>query len=433
MKLIIHRGTHEVGGSCVELISRSGDTQIVMDIGMPLVDKNGTPFKWRTYQNKSIDELLQEGILPKLQKFYKTQVPQVDALLISHAHQDHYGFVQFCHPNIPIHISEGTKELIEISNIFIDTKAEMAGMKPFKMWEAFQINEFKIMPYLVDHSAFDAVAFLIEDDDKKLFYTGDFRSHGRKGILFERLVSNPIRDVDCLVIEGTMLGRPGGIYSSETDVENKIYEILRNKTTYAFIFCSSQNIDRLVSIYRAVKRSGSILVIDLYTAFILDRLEAITPHIPQFAWSNIRIYYTYYQAQKLVNANLRDLLFKYKRSKIEIEEIREKSQQIILLTKDNRFLSSFLDKLGNVSGAIAIYSMWEGYLERSGLKAMLKEKDIKLESVHTSGHAAIDDLKLLIEAFKPRCIVPIHTFHPLQFSQLSDNVEYLKDGEELEI
>lgn len=37
MKIKIHRGTQEVGGSCVEL--QSGDTRIVVDLGLPLVER----------------------------------------------------------------------------------------------------------------------------------------------------------------------------------------------------------------------------------------------------------------------------------------------------------------------------------------------------------------------------------------------------------
>ena len=42
MKIIIHRGTHEIGGSCVEIQSKK--SRILIDIGMPLVKKDGDRF-----------------------------------------------------------------------------------------------------------------------------------------------------------------------------------------------------------------------------------------------------------------------------------------------------------------------------------------------------------------------------------------------------
>jgi len=42
MTIIIHRGSHEIGG-CVEV--RSKNSRIVIDIGMPLVKKSGERFE----------------------------------------------------------------------------------------------------------------------------------------------------------------------------------------------------------------------------------------------------------------------------------------------------------------------------------------------------------------------------------------------------
>ena len=72
MKIIIHRGTHEIGGSCVEIQSKK--SRILIDIGMPLVKKDGDRFNFKEYGRKqkafqwfldhapeNIDVLLLEG------------------------------------------------------------------------------------------------------------------------------------------------------------------------------------------------------------------------------------------------------------------------------------------------------------------------------------------------------------------------------------
>jgi len=86
------------------------------------------------------------------------------------------------------------------------------------MWQPFQVEEFTITPYLMDHSAPDAAAFLIDVDGQRLFYTGDFRGHGRKQVLLERLLENPISGIDCLVMEGSMIGKDKGRYLDENAV-----------------------------------------------------------------------------------------------------------------------------------------------------------------------------------------------------------------------
>ena len=69
--------------------------------------------------------------------------------------------------------------------------------------ETFALGDFRVTPYLNDHSAFDAYSLLVEADGRRLFYTGDFRGHGRKSGIFEQLLRDPPPDVDVLLMEGT--------------------------------------------------------------------------------------------------------------------------------------------------------------------------------------------------------------------------------------
>ena len=85
-----------------------------------------------------------------------------------------------------------------------------------------ETGPFRITPYLADHSAYDAYSILVEADGRKLFYSGDFRGHGRKGRLLDRLVVDPPRAVDVLMLEGTTLGREDSSGpQTETDLEQE--------------------------------------------------------------------------------------------------------------------------------------------------------------------------------------------------------------------
>jgi ribonuclease J len=428
MKLTIHRGTHEIGGSCVELSSNSGGTHIVIDVGMPLVTPEGAPFEWRQYKDLPLKQLIDQKVLPKVEGLYKHQNPSISAILLSHSHQDHYGFLRFAHPNIPLYMSTGTRSLVEISNIFLDTSVNLDRTDTFQMWQPFQVGEFTITPYLMDHSAPDAAAFLIEADGQRLFYTGDFRGHGRKRILLKNLCEKPIPNVDCLVMEGSMIGRDEGQYPDETVLERAIYDVLTKQQSYTFIFCSSQNLDRLVSIYRAVKRTGKTFVIDLYTAFILDKLGSVSSSIPQFDWEEIRVLYAFSHAKKLAQYD-KKLLYKYRKSKIVWTEMEAAPKEMVILSKDSYYFRIVLRKLNPPPDAKAIYSMWHGYLERSNLRKSLGAHNIELIEIHTSGHAYVQDLKKLVIALNPRCLVPIHTFYPEQYVDFHNNVVKLEDGE----
>jgi len=428
MKLTIHRGTHEIGGSCLELSSNSGLTRLVIDVGLPLVNIDGSPFDWNKYKTLNTDQLLSEKILPRITGLYEDGQPSVSAVLLSHAHLDHYGLFRFIHRDISLYMSSGTKSLAEVSNIFLGTSVRLDMAKTFAMWQPFQVGEFTITPYLVDHSAPDAAAFLIEGDEQRIFYTGDFRGHGRKGMLLDRITTNPPAKIDYLVMEGSMLGRSEGLFPDEDAVEQAIYNLIHSQAGLTYIFTSSQNLDRLVSIYRATRRSSKTLVIDLYTAFVLDKLGVLSSNIPQFHWDDVRVLFSHYHAGKLAEQD-KALLYRYRRAKIDFEEISKSPQNKVLLAKDSRYFRILCNKLQPCAKAAAIFSMWHGYLERSDLSQFLKTHDIPITEIHTSGHAYVGQLKRLAGALKPRFIIPIHTFYPEKYPDIFPNVIQLKDGE----
>jgi ribonuclease J len=230
-------------------------------------------------------------------------------------------------------------------------------------------------------------------------------------------------------MEGSMIGRGEGQYRDEASVEQAIHDVVADQESYVFIFCSSQNLDRLVSIYRAIKKARKTLVIDLYTAFVLHKLGSISPNIPQFDWREIRVLYTYAPAQKLAKHD-KTLLLKYKKAKIEWEEVKAAPQDMVILVKDNFYFRRVtLPKLGASSETKAIYSMWNGYLERTDLVQFLGSRNIELLEIHTSGHAYVEDLRKLARVLGPRFVVPIHTFYPDQYCRIYENIVQLDDGE----
>ena len=71
MYLTIHRGSHEIAGTCIELESEK--SKILIDFGLPLVDQNREPFDSRKIKNKSKDNLIKSGILPSIRGLYKDE------------------------------------------------------------------------------------------------------------------------------------------------------------------------------------------------------------------------------------------------------------------------------------------------------------------------------------------------------------------------
>ena len=157
--------------------------------------------------------------------------------------------------------------------------------------EPLEVGPFRITPYLVDHSAYDAYALLVEADGRRLFYSGDLRAHGRKPGTFRRLLEDPPRDVDVLLLEGTRVtdtGDDGRSTLSEADLELALAERFRATEGLGIVLAAGQNLDRLVTAYRAARRAGRTLVVDLYTATLARATGRAT--MPQPGTHDVRVY-----------------------------------------------------------------------------------------------------------------------------------------------
>jgi len=282
------------------------------------------------------------------------------------------------------------------------------------------------------------VALEVEADGRKVFYTGDLRAHGRKFKTFEHLVAHPPRDVSALLIEGSTIGRAEGRYLTEESVERALLDVLKKTDGLVMLFCSSQNLDRLVSASRAARHAKRTLVIDLCTAFVLNALAKLSPRIPQYDREGVRVKFYLYQQKLLAAAGRKDFDLAVRRSGhgIKAEEIAANPGGFLMLGRANSILPRLLKRLAandGLRGLRMIWSMWEGYLERdSMLQTLCETHGIELLRIHTSGHAGVADLQRLAAAINPRMIVPIHTFHPGRYRELfGDRVRMLSDGESL--
>ena len=145
MNFQIHRGTKEIGGSCVEIWTKS--TRMVVDFGMPLVNPDKTHFNSREIKKISPSVLIEKGILPNIQTLYDKS--KNTALILSHAHQDHYGLINYLHEDCKIYLGKATQKLIEITNIFTNQDWTISNPKLFESGKTFAVGDIEITPYLI--------------------------------------------------------------------------------------------------------------------------------------------------------------------------------------------------------------------------------------------------------------------------------------------
>ena len=412
----VHRGTQQIGGTCVEL-SCQGE-RILLDLGLPLDAGDADP----------------ATLLPPIPGL-STRDPSLLALVLSHGHADHWGLAPHAGTALPIVTGAATRRILRAAAAFVPRAVplgtESEGMADLEDRKTIQLGPFAITAFLVDHSAFDAYALLIEANGRRLFYSGDIRSHGRKAALFERLVSHPPHPVHAMLMEGSTLGRlrPDQLFPTEREIEKRLVERLR-APGFVGVCASAQNIDRMVSIYRACKQTGRTLVLDLYALEVLAATG--NPNIPASGWPNVAVYVPEYQRRHIKRTERFDIVDRYKPYRIFRDRLADLAPRAVML-----FRPAMLPDIDMVpeawKGARIIWSQWDGYLPSPANQTFLSrlaERDVPLEVIHTSGHASIVDLKRLAAALAPDVLVPVHTFDGDRFPGLfGPNVCRRSDGE----
>lgn len=404
-------GQNQIGGNII-LIGYAGQ-QILLDIGMPLEGNGFTP-----------------GPEPVVEK-----LKSVSYCLISHSHQDHWGYMDLLPKSCVIYSGLDTQSLIRMTRFVTHRPFIDLNWRTFQSEQLLELGEFSITPYLIDHSAFDAHAFLVCVGGVNLFYTGDIRFHGRKKVLSLKLAQRLKQtQIDLLLTEGTNLTnlQSSSRKKSESDLEDEFVKCFSANQLPAIVQMSGQNIDRLVTIFRACLKTNRMLVLDPYTAFVLSRLnhgkipklgghwgiQVLMPEKEKM-WESLGIVSTKVEWMGT--------------EALEYEDLRTHQNYVLLFRYWIGQALATHDILP--SGSSFIYSMSSYYLDHMSqqwgeLAPRIQSGDLKFYQIHASGHAYPDDLIHFIDTIKPDTILPIHTMDPEWFQRFGKKI--LHDGDTIE-
>ena len=383
LRLTVHRGTRQIGGSCIELVHPAGD-RLILDAGRPLDAPEGAT-----------------GLLPT--SLDRTKPATV---LISHPHQDHHGLIDELPSDWPIWTGASAARLIEITD-----EIRRRPITPrLETWTSrsgpFTIGPFTVTPILTDHSAFDAYMLLIEGAERRILYSGDFRRHGRKSSLVDKLMAAPPRDIDVLLMEGTNLGTDKAV-PTESALEAEFVDLFRRTAGRVFVSWSGQNIDRTVTLYLAAKHTGRTLVIDLYTADVLDRISEGT-RLPRAGFPNLKIVVTAGLAAAYRQQGREEFVARMARYGVAAKDVP--SDGVVMLRRGVMRDYSRAGLVPTPRDAFN-FSMWLGYLGESYSfepLAWCRDAGARISYIHSSGHASPADLRAFANAMQPRTVVPVH-------------------------
>ena len=385
-------GKNKIGANLIEL--KCADTNILIECGNEL-------------------EPTEEGM--KLRDEIKEK--HYDACFITHYHGDHAGLLKEPINCDVIYMSEATLKILKvIGGICEENVAKTVAFdKPKDYWETingvkiltmfFSHDEIKVKDlyfdyFLCDHSAYGSYMFNFISEKTSIFYTGDFRSNGRKD--FAKLLEKLPHKVDTLICEGTN-AMSTKAQLSEQELENKIVELCQNDKP-VFILQSATNIDRIVSVYRAAIKSNRLFIMRLTQADICSELS----NIPEPCGFKMCFAYSEFP---LTDEQYAKYAEKYGKRFIGRERISKIHKYILEVTSKDL---GYLQKLAascNLNGAKLIYSTWSGYKERKDMKIFLegiKNLGIEIVDLHASGHADTKAIEVLRQRLNPDEFIQVH-------------------------
>jgi len=430
MKIIVHRGAGETGGNCIELVS--GRSRILLDYGAP-----GPGIDPVTH--KSPAAAPEETILD-IPGLYEKSAEPILGLILSHTHTDHYGalLARPINSGVKVFMTEIMEDMARINAKMPKKYTPLGGnIHYFRNRHKFILGRFVITPFLMDHTAAESFAFLVESDGKRLLYTGDFRAHGNKAAAFKQFLAANMGPVDALITEGTQAGIEKG--PSEQEVMDHLEPMVKAQPGAVYFMCPGQDIALLTGLAALARNTRRYLVVDGYTVLVLERLKALALKqgvdlkIPGLETEYLRIIRNaatqrIYQLTEYAETfrRMRPMLFGW-------DWVNGNLRKLVIPVRSNSQLWAD-EQIKDFGGAAFVYSEWESYDDEPGMRDTLKwfkARGMTNIPIPSTGHAYFSAIRKLVENKKPRYIIPINTADPEKFtSTFGKRARVLKNGEE---
>jgi len=430
IELSFYGGVGEIGGNKIRVTS--GESQIFLDFGKNFA-REKEYFEEPFLSPRGLNHLINLGILPDLPGIYKgdESAPPPDAVVLSHAHTDHYDPIRFLRDEIPIMGSGMTLNLILAREYCGQTQAGESiarftkgnGKQCCKRFDeisskSIKVGNFEIAQHPVDHSIPGACGTILDDGETRVVYSGDIRFHGpraKDSMDFLHIASS--MEPDVLIVEGT--GMQGSRMTRENDVHAKAKEVVDHTAGVVMAGYPVFDFDRMSTFASIAEETGRKLAISMKQAFALLHLESEGIHLP-FDLGNLAVFE---RCKKVRYAHEDEVAGVY--SDILTAEDVNKRQEEMIVTFTLFDMNESIE-IDPKPGSAYILSSSEPFSEEmwisyDRLRNWLEYLGIPLYQVHASGHARPHDIKEMVRDISPKIVIPIHTECPDLFNRyLSD-------------
>ena len=464
VSLTIYGGVDEIGGN--KILLEDCDTKIFLDFGLGF-SRRGMYFEEFVNPRTAngIGDFLTMGLLPDIQGVYrsdllkhlgrKSEEPEIQGVVLSHAHADHANYISFLHDEIPVFCGETCKHILDavdeqtqrsIENEVLNFKRRplfrsdyqkppiVRKFRTFRTGDKINIDAIEIEPVHVDHSVPGAYGFVIHTSVGAIIYTGDLRMHGLHAEMTQEFIekSREAKPV-AMLSEGTRID-VGKTNESEKLVYNKSVPEIQGCTDLAIVDFNFKDVDRFLTFYRIAQHLGKELVISCKHACYLERyhkdskLQVPDSQDPGIRILKPRVKTGTYSAEDYSEQYMQKRV-KYQ-NVITAEEIARRPCDFIMIL-NFWYLPTLIDL--NPKKGVYIHSLSEPFNEEmevsyDRMMNWINRFHLRFIQAHCSGHINGNDLKQMITKIEPLTLFPIHTEHTELFKGLAPHVHHVKEG-----
>ncbi len=362
-----------------------GDTTILIDAGtmFPEADLPGVDL-----------------VVPSLE-YLDLRGGKVDALVLTHGHEDHIGGVPYVLPRVTGPVLGTPFTLALVAHKIEEHGLELgARARPVQPGDSVTVGPFRIEFIRVTHSIPDCVAVAIHTPQGVLIHTGDFKIDytplDHQPTDLGRLAELGAAGVLALFADSTNVDRRG-VTGSETDVRDAFDEVFATTEGKVVVAAFASSVYRMQLIVdlaaqfnRQVAFVGRGMVANSEIAQRLGYLRVPTgvavkdSDVASLPPGDVVCLVTGSQGEP--NAAL---------SRIAIDDHRH-----ISLGPEDAVVLSARAIPGNEKAIGRVVN----HLARRGVDVVTEET----RHVHVSGHGSVDELKLVLSLVRPKYLVPVH-------------------------
>lgn len=338
-------------------------------------------------------------VLPDI-SFIAAEKKNLKAIIITHAHEDHYGGLNDIWPglNVPVYASGFTAGMLEAKRDYEGSRAQIP-ITPFKAGDRINVGPFSIEAIGVNHSIPEPMSLVIRTPLGNVVHTGDWKiDHAPSlGPLTDETRFRELGDEGVLAImcDSTNAMRDG-VSPSEEEVSEGLRKIIEAAEGRVAITTFSSNVGRIRSIALAAEAAGrEVLLLGsslkrvVAVAGDVGLMEGVKPFIAEDEFGFIprdKVVVILTGSQGEPRAAL---------AKIARDEMRN-----VAFTAGDTVVFSSRTIPGNEK---AILDIKNGLIEQ-GVHIVTDSEAL----VHVSGHPRRNELLQMYEWTRPEILVPVH-------------------------